>query len=239
MSFKGEFVQYRRSLVRPGNKVMRDFCTDWCFVLTNTSLLGSKRVTVYMSDYYGGQQKQCTIDTRARESYRLNADTVGWSWHQGDRAVAVDSDGSEVGSWMLYVREYANGECPECHGSHKCSACGGQGVFLGGQFGVEIITCQKCCGTGMCTTCEVPYRTDALGNAIHIPNPALAGRHRSPRKLDAEIGRVRQQLADAQQRLWNLQLRGRQHTTEFMSLSRQVDMLRQRLESLENERNMM
>jgi len=93
-------------------------------------------------------------------------------WCQGDFFAILDKYGRHKQKWVLNIKEYAKGECPECHGSQRCTYCHGNGqVYIKASMGYE--SCRHCGGTGVCPTCYVPKRTVNANNVIY--NPLVGG----------------------------------------------------------------
>ena len=64
----------------------------------------------------------------------------------------------------MHLPQYAPGECPECHGTHRCGTCHGKGYVH--NFNTHTIdTCPACGGTGECQTCYIPVRTISSASA--------------------------------------------------------------------------
>ena len=158
MSLKGTFK--RQPCQRLGGIIVYSFtlkCTNW---------LGDENVDIAIVPSDGGQpwffrnQK-----LKAGKSYDFNYDTVGWEWYQHDALVILGKGDKVEKKWVLNIPEYAPGECPECHGTHKCHTCGGQGfVYPAGRVW-EFKQCTVCGGTGTCQTCHVPRRKPRFGGA--------------------------------------------------------------------------
>lgn len=161
MSFKGSFSKIQSQ--RIGHIIIYSFrleCTNW---------LRSETIDVALFDCYH-QQPFIFRDLHFGHGQYMdfNQDTVDWSWCQGDCAAIIDKQNRILQQWTLQLKEYAPGECPECHGTHKCKACQGQGYFMPtfhGGLSDGIGRCSNCGGTGICRTCHVPYRKIRSGGA--------------------------------------------------------------------------
>ena len=130
------------------------------FSLKCTNWLQSETIDFMLSDAQNNQPwyyRQQTI--KAGGVFTFNFDTCGWQWYQGDFFAILDKKGKIEQSWQLRLKEYAPGECPECHGTHKCGHCRGQGVWADLKYGTGIQTCPYCGGTGVCDTCNIPRRS--------------------------------------------------------------------------------
>lgn len=89
-------------------------------------------------------------------------------WCQGDFFAILDKHGRHKQKWLLNIKEYAQGECPECHGAQRCSYCHGNGqVYINASMSYE--SCRHCGGTGVCPTCYVPKRAVNANNIIYNP----------------------------------------------------------------------
>ena len=209
MSFKGEFY-WIRSMRQGGRKAIS-------FTLTCTNLFQSETIDAAIVDGTGQLQpmifRQQTI--KAKESLRFDFDTVDWDWCQGDIFAVLDKKGQMGQKWVLNLKTYAPGECPECHGTHKCRQCNGTGML----FHRPTHTynqCEACNGTGICQTCFVPLRNTS--NATFAPggteysvgqNPNVdAARQRKIAALKQRISEIREKLEDAKYEERIMRLRG-------------------------------
>ena len=157
--------------------------------------------------------RQQTI--KAKESLRFDFDTVDWNWCQGDMFSILDKKGQMGQKWVLNLKTYAPGECPECHSTHKCRQCNGTGMI----FHRPTHTynqCEACNGTGICQTCFIPLRntsnaTYALGGTEYSvgqnPNVDVA-RQRKIAALKQRISEIREKLEDAKYEERIMRLRG-------------------------------
>ncbi len=94
-------------------------CTNWMFGDT---------VDIALYDCYGQNPWYYRdLKFKSGQSYTFDYDTVGWQWCQGDYIAIVDKNNKILQKWHLQIPEYRPGECPECHGTHKCRACNGEG----------------------------------------------------------------------------------------------------------------
>ena len=156
MSFKGSFE------LTTSNR-MHGFRL-WSFVLKCTNLFQSETVDCMISDEFGRQPfffRQQTF--KAGRSYRFDYDTVDWTWHQHDFFAILGNGDKIVQKWQLNLKEYAQGECPDCHGTHKCRKCNGEGFVYPHGHVWEFQTCDACGGTGTCQRCDIPYRPGRFG----------------------------------------------------------------------------
>lgn len=157
MSLSGNFSLYSSQRLGCSIKL-------WQFTLKNTNILFSEIVDVIVSDCFG--QKPIyfrNIKLKAGQSVAFNFDTVDWEWYQDDFAAVIDSNNKILKKWQFHINEYKPGECPECHGTHKCSHCQGHGMIYPPGKIWELRTCNYCGGTGICLTCDITRRKPILG----------------------------------------------------------------------------
>lgn len=152
MSFSGKFELTTSTRVS-GVRI-------YSFVLKCTNLLMSETVDCMISDEF---QQQTPFYFRnqtfkAGRSYRFDFDTVNWQWYQHDFFAILGKDDKIIQKWQLNLKEYKPGECPECHGTHKCRKCNGQGFISPPNRIWEMKSCDACGGTGTCQKCDIPVR---------------------------------------------------------------------------------
>lgn len=217
------------------------------FTLTCTNLFQSETIDAAIVDGTGQLQpmifRQQTI--KAKESLRFDFDTVDWDWCQGDIFAVLDKKGQMGQKWVLNLKTYAPGECPECHSTHKCRQCNGTGMI----FHRPTHTynhCEVCNGTGICQTCFVPIRNTSNitntpeENAIYSggqhPN-VDATRQRKIAALKSRISEVRQKLDDAKYEERIMRLRGTDITsrTVFTSHASLIYMYEKELTNLQSQ----
>lgn len=130
----------------------------YSFSLKNTDWFGKEKVDIVVCDAYG-QQPWYFRDTviKAGETFEINRDTVGWDWAQGDFCALLDKRNRITQKWELQLKVYGPGECPDCHGTHKCRHCNGQGYPFDPR-NPQVVPCPYCGGTGTCQTCDIPVR---------------------------------------------------------------------------------
>lgn len=197
-SFTGKFTKLNSQKVAG----MRIFS----FSLKCTNWLQSETIDFMLSDAQNIQPwyyRQQTI--KAGSVFTFNFDTCGWTWCQGDFFAILKKNGKIDQSWQLKIKEYAPGECPECHGTHKCGHCRGQGVWADLQYGTGIQTCPYCGGTGVCDTCNVPRRSfQAAPQNISYDSGSSRGsglrRHRPIIEIQQDIKNLESQIERAE---WN------------------------------------
>ena len=151
MGFKGHFE------IAPQKRLLNTHL--YSFVLKNTDFFGSETIDCMIS-YEGCPTPFIFRDQtlKAGRSYRFDFDTVNWTWCNHDFFAIIDKNNKILKKWELDIKEYAPGECPECHGTKKCRKCNGTGfVYPQGKMW-EYQTCDSCGGTGICHTCDIPVR---------------------------------------------------------------------------------
>lgn len=156
MSLKGSFSLYTSARLHGG--------VVWQFVLKNTNMLFGETADVMICDRFGQTPRLYrNLKLKAGQAIAFNIDTIDWGWCQDDFAALVDSNNKIVKKWPFHIKEYQPGECPECHGSHKCKYCNGQGrIFPTGELWNSTM-CTHCGGTGVCMTCNIDRRKPIAG----------------------------------------------------------------------------
>ena len=156
MSFRGKFELY------PQKRILGTHL--YSFVLKCTKFFGSETVDCMIS-YEGCPMPFFFRDQtfKAGRSYRFDFDTVNWTWYNHDFFAIIDKKGRILKKWELNLKEYAPGECPECHGTKQCKKCHGQGFIYPPGHPEQFKQCNSCGGTGTCHTCDVPVRPYSSG----------------------------------------------------------------------------
>lgn len=156
MSLSGSFNIYY-------TQKSRGYLKMWQFVLKNTNMLFSETFDFMLCDCFGQTPFYFrNVKLKPGESVAFNVDTVDWTWCQDDFAAVIDSNNRIHKKWQFHIKEYKPGECPDCHGTHKCRYCHGQGRnYIGNIW--EAKPCDHCGGTGVCLTCEIPRRKPQMG----------------------------------------------------------------------------
>lgn len=194
MSFRGKFESFT-SLRQGGKKA-------YTFTLTCKNMLMPETFDCAIMDSSGQQPTQFHrhLKLKANESKVFNFDTCGWNWCQGDSFVILDKNDRPKQRWDLNLKIYARGECPECHGSHKCIKCNGSGVIKDIHTHT-ISSCRACNGTGICQKCYVPIREgSAIAQEVYgthpLPNADMA-KQRKIAALQQTISNIEAQIAKA------------------------------------------
>lgn len=184
MGFKGTF-SWITSLHQGGRKAIS-------FTLKNTNLLQTATFDAAIVDgsnaiqtrYFYGQK------LRAGQSATYDIENGAWDWAQGDFFCILDEKGRQVPSltWTLKLPEPAPGECKECHGSHKCAYCGGNGKIFN-RYNHTYEPCTVCRGTGICQTCFIPMRQNSPHSPIYS-TPSQGSIIGSRNHRDAILNRI-------------------------------------------------
>jgi len=239
MSFTGKF---NRILSKKSGVMIHSFsltCSNWLQSETIDFMLSDAQTT---QPWYYRQQ---TI--KAGGVLVFNYDNCGWQWCQGDYFAILNPNGSIGQGWQLNLKEYAPGECPECHGTHKCAHCKGQGIWADLRYGTGIQTCQYCGGTGICGTCNIPRRNIHVmpQNTSYDSNIANRSSNSSPRKRHRPIADIKSDIQFAQSQLeraeWNYRynkMNGLYDNNQYILQQSEIFLLssyRQRLIALQEE----
>lgn len=156
MGFTGKFELITSTRV-PGVRL-------YSFVIRCTNWIQSEKVDCMISDENNRQPFYFRDQTfKAGQSYRFDFDTVDWYWYQHDYFAILGKNDSIVEKWQLNLKEYKQGECPECHGTLKCKNCRGGGYITHPKRTWEFKMCDCCGGTGVCQTCNIPIRPGRFG----------------------------------------------------------------------------
>ena len=194
MSFRGKFEPFT-SIGQGGRKA-------YSFTLTCKNMLMPETFDCAIMDSTGQQPTQFFRHEKlkANESKVFNYDTCGWDWCQGDTFVILDKNDRIKQHWDLKLKIYSRGECPECHGNHKCIKCNGSGVIKDIHTHT-ISSCRACNGTGICQKCYVPirpgstiahevYGTHPLPNADFVKQRKIAALQQTISNLEAQIAKA-------------------------------------------------
>lgn len=243
MSFRGKFEQ-TTSLRQGGKKT-------YSFTLTCKNMLMPETFDCAIMDSSGQQPTQFHrhLKLKANESKVFNFDTCGWDWCQGDSFVILDKNDKPKQRWDLKLKIYARGECPECHGSHKCIKCNGSGVIKDIHTHT-ISSCRSCNGTGICQKCHVPIREGStIAQEVYgthpLPNADMA-KQRKIAALQQTISNLEAQVAKAGMDARIMQLKGMDvsartaymaHVEMQYTLQRQLDNAQHELQQLINTNN--
>ena len=205
MAIKGSF-EWFNSLRQGGRRAIS-------FTLTNRNMFSPETFDCAIIDGTGQTPPQIRrqLKLKVNESFTFNMDTCGWDWCNGDYFAILGKKDKEKERWDLKLKIYDRGECPECHGSYRCTKCNGTGTIQN-QHLHTIESCQACIGTGVCQTCYVPIRQGSnLANQVYgnvqMPNPEMSRQ----RKIET----LRRTISDLQAKIekedWNqrmMQLKG-------------------------------
>lgn len=156
MGFSGKFV--RKPSPRAHNAMLISF------TLKCTNLFMGETVDIGIFPSNGGQPWYFRNQKlKAGKCYDFDYDTVGWNWYNHDTIAILGKNDKVLQKWELRLKEYAPGECPQCHGTRKCKKCGGQGYVYPKGETWKYTMCQACMGTGICQECDVPQRGPNYG----------------------------------------------------------------------------
>lgn len=205
MSFRGKFESFT-SLRQGGKKA-------YSFTLTCKNLFMTETFDCAIIDSTGQEPTQFHryLKMKANESRAFNYDTCGWDWHQGDYFAILGKNDEIKQRWDLNLKIYARGECPECHGSHKCNKCNGSGI-LKDIHTHTITSCRACNGTGICQKCYVPIRSGStLAQEVYgthpLPNADIS-KQRKIATLQQTISNLDAQIAKADMDMRMMQKKG-------------------------------
>lgn len=203
MSFRGTFDWFT-SLNQGGKRAIS-------FTLTCKNMFMPETFDCAIIDSTGQQPTQIRrqLKLKANQSFIFNYDTCGWNWCQGDYFAILGKNDKIKKRWDLKLKIYGRGECPECHGSHRCVKCNGTGTIQN-RHTHTIEACSTCNGTGICQKCYVPLRSgtnlanEVYGN-VQIPNSDLS-RQRKIEALRSTIADLQSKIEKEEwnQRMWQL-----------------------------------
>ena len=158
MSFKGTFSRYT------SNRISGHIFISFSLKCTNLMFGETIDIGIFPSDgsqpwYYRN------LKFKAGQTYVFNYDSIDWNWCRGDYIAILEAGNKVTQKWVLQLKEYGPGECPECHGIHKCRHCRGTGFVNppGTRHLWEQVSCPNCGGTGICQTCDIPRRKPRFG----------------------------------------------------------------------------
>ena len=194
MSFRGSFSWFN-SLHQGGKRAIS-------FTLTCSNMFQRETFDCAIIDSTGQTPTQIRrqLKLKPNESFTFNYDTCGWNWCQGDYFAILEKKDKIKKRWDLELKIYGRGECPECHGSHRCIKCNGNGTITDHRTHT-VLKCKTCNGTGFCQKCYVPIRgADPLSNEVYgngsLPNVdanrqrKIAALQRTISDLQAKIEKV-------------------------------------------------
>lgn len=215
MGLKGKFEWYN-SLRAGGSKAIS-------FTLTCDNLFQSETFDCAIMSGNGSAQPMIwrSQTLKAKQSLRFDYDTIDWLWCNGDTFVILGKNDFIKHKWPLSLQMYSPGECPECHGTHKCRKCSGKGFVNLPRHTIE--QCDVCHGTGICQTCYVPQRTSSPFQSPIINGVTLSN-GKTPR--DRQIENLRKNISDLQSKIektqWDMrimQLKDMERTNSSVYLS--------------------
>ena len=146
------------------------------------------------------------VKLRPRQSFVFNYDTCGWDWCPGDYFAILGHKDKIVQRWDLSLQTYKPGECPDCHGTHKCVSCNGTGLIKD-FYNHTYSTCTKCNGTGVCQTCYVPTRQTVLSPGERYSDSVSSGAADARQRKIASLHQI---ISDLQSKIekveWDLRV---------------------------------
>ncbi len=201
MSLKGKF-EWAQSARKGGFRIVS-------FVLTNDNFFTSETFNAGIVNALNGQlgMQFASLTLERGKSLRFDYDTVDWDWCQGDAFVILDSNGKVKDNWVLRIPQLRPGECNECHGSHRCGACGGSGMIRVSNHLGGYERCGRCFGTGICQTCYVPVRSSVQAHPDpYNPVDPAAQNQTKQRKIAALRQRIGELEAEVQKAEWDIRM---------------------------------
>lgn len=205
MGFKGTFT-WIKSLRQGGRKAIS-------FTLKNTNLFQTATFDAAIVDgsniiptkFFRGQK------LRAGQTATYDIENEAWDWAQGDFFCILDDKGRQDPrqTWNLRIPEPNPGECPECHGSHKCIRCGGTGKIINPHTHTYQ-PCTECRSTGICQTCFVPTRQNSPNSPVYTPpaGQTLKPNMQKADEIRAQIQHLEHQIYLLEQENLNIQRNG-------------------------------
>ena len=221
MALKGAFNWYNS--IQQGGKKAISF-TLYCDNLFQTDTFDC---AIIDSAAQVTPQIRRQITLKAKQSFRFDFDSCGWDWCVGDYFAILGKNDKIEKRWDLNLKIYGRGECPDCHGSHRCYNCNGSGVIRN-QHTHTVDTCQTCNGTGICQKCYVPIRSGStLAQEVYgaqpLPNSELS-KKRKIVALQQTISDLEGRSAKADMDMRMMQLKGLDVSARMAYMS-QVEML--------------
>ncbi len=240
MSFIGKFEWYN-SLHQGGKRAIS-------FTLTCTNMFKTETFDCAIIDSTGQEPAQIRrqLKLKPNEALVFNYDRCRWNWCQGDYFCILGKNDKIEQRWDLNLKIYDRGECPDCHGSHRCQSCNGSGVVKD-RHTHTINTCNVCYGTGICQKCYVPIRSGTtLAQEVYgsqpLPN-ANINRQRKISALQQTISNLETKIAKADMDMRMMQFKGMDvsartaymsHVEMLHSFQRQLINAQYELQQLEN-----
>lgn len=215
----------------------------YSFTLRNTALLYAETVDCLIRDATGSKTRTYReLKVHSRGEVIFNEDTCGWNWCRGDSFCILGRRDKVQHSWTFSPKEYAPGECPECHGTQACRHCGGQGYLA--VLGSPVQRCPHCGGTGTCQTCYIPVRRSGLyrpgADGVSSPvsgssSAATIRRSRSAAEIQMDIANVQAQLSQVEWDLKRMELDGNHSHTLYTTQLQLRYKYQERLSRLQQE----
>lgn len=199
MSLKATFTRYVSSRMAG--------MPQYSLELKNTNWIQSETVDLLLSDAYGRRPWYLrNREIKAGEALIINPDTEGWEWCQGDYCASLGKKDRIKERWTLNLKIYGPGECPDCHGTHKCRYCNGQGYPFNPR-NPEIMRCPYCGGTGTCYTCYIPERrTVGVAMSTSAAGPANMPNGRNTNMYNSIMAQISDLQSKIQKIDWDLKM---------------------------------
>ena len=223
MRFNGKF-EWFISLHQGGKKAIS-------FTLTCKNMLMPETFDCAIIDSSGQVPPQIRrqVKLKPNESFTFNYDTCRWDWCQGDFFAILGKNDKIEKRWDLNLKVYSRGECPDCHGTHRCVKCNGSGTIKHHESHTFSM-CTACNGTGLCQTCYVPVRqgsnmANVVYDGVSMPDPHASRQ----RKIEALRQTIRELQAKIEQAEWDrrmMQLDGLDRSS-YITYSSQLELKHQ------------
>lgn len=212
MGLKGKF-EWFNSLHQGGRKAIS-------FTLRCSNMLQSETFDCAIIDSTGMEPPQIRrqLKMKPNDMLRFDYDTCRWNWCQGDYFAILGKNDKIEKRWDLNLKIYANGECPECHGSHRCATCNGNGIIKD-NYSHTYTSCVTCNGTGICQTCYVPLRQGNSFDATIVGNVSVPNADLSMQK---RISVLQQRISDLRAKIEKAEWDRRMMQLKDMDMSSQI-----------------
>lgn len=215
MGLSGQFNWYE-SLQLGGRKAIT-------FVLRCDNLFRYETFDCALMDSSGQTAPQIRrqLELKPRQEFRFDYDTCGWDWCVGDYFALLGKNNIIQKRWDCNPKMYERGGCPQCHGTHRCPQCGGNGFYTD-RRSHAITSCTACHGTGRCQECYVPLRQGSPQWAAwggNDPDPSIS-RQRQILSLQKQIDELQEKIKHEEFDLRMMQLKDIDATSHSVYLAR-------------------
>lgn len=195
MGLKGEFF-WNRSKRRGGKKIIS-------FDLKNENIFQSETFDAVIIGQNVEPMFFNQLQLNAGKCYRFDYDSVDWDWCLGDTFAILDKNRDTKQKWNLNIPMYGPGECPDCHGTHRCMYCRGSGTITDSRTHM-INMCMNCFGTGECQKCYVPIRLKKTSGDLSsdTSSPISTGQRPNPKEQrEMRMKILRQEIDSLQSKI--------------------------------------